>query len=377
MLAGRHKWGVLISMSLVGELSFQKMMPETQLIACMHQKSMGFPCWSLETIEIFDAAAKAMPSQNSGWAEWANFTWYGLNLCDIGHQKWKILSLPQLRGRSWGCNIGNTAGSLRISMKVSNPRGFFGGNLWEDDSMLTKFHARHMDLIVFDGEASQPASFHRFSSFDLGFVFFGKSHECFFSLKSCISSSRLFGSKSLSMRTRICMPHVTWCLHQALLPQRQRRVWQEWGVVEANHNPETQWDEAEWGARMLQGLILEQGFGHFCQNSEARFQKENQAPPKKTQFEDSTGTEPNFSREVTAERWGKQDKKGRRTTLKGSQQVNGGKFTRVQRVASFLAQSVLAGDSEIIKAQDRKKMEKEWKRYKYTFWRQLRFEEAR
>jgi len=53
-------------MSLVGELSFQKMMPETQLIACMHQKSMGFPCWSLETIEIFDAAAKAMPSQNSG-----------------------------------------------------------------------------------------------------------------------------------------------------------------------------------------------------------------------------------------------------------------------------------------------------------------------
>lgn len=110
---------------------------------------------------------------------------------------------------------------------------------------------------------------------------------------------------------------------------------------------------------MLQGLILEQGFGHFCQNSEARFQKENQAPPKKTQFEDSTGTEPNFSREVTAERWGKQDKKGRRTTLKGSQQVHGGKFTRVQRVASFLAQSVLAGDSEIIKAQDRKKMEKE------------------
>ena len=54
-------------MSLEGELSFQKMMPETQLIACMHQKSMGFPCWSLENIEIFDAAAaKAMPSQNSG-----------------------------------------------------------------------------------------------------------------------------------------------------------------------------------------------------------------------------------------------------------------------------------------------------------------------
>ena len=141
----------------------------------------------------------------------------------------RFLAIPQLRGRSWGCNIGNTAGSLRISMKVSNPRGFFGGNLWEDDSMLTKSHARHMDLIVFDGEASQPASFHRFSSFDLGFVFFGKSHECFFSLKSCISSSRLFGSKSLSMRTRICMPHVTWCLHQALLPQRQRRVWQEVG----------------------------------------------------------------------------------------------------------------------------------------------------
>ena len=102
-------------MSLEGELSFQKMMPETQLIACMHQKSMGFPCWSLENIEIFDAAAaKAMPSQNSGWAEWANFTWHGLDLYDIGHQKSKILSLPQLRGRSWGYNIGNTAGSLRM-----------------------------------------------------------------------------------------------------------------------------------------------------------------------------------------------------------------------------------------------------------------------
>lgn len=58
---------------------------------------------------------------------------------------------------------------MDIHESFQSERIFFGGNLWDDDSMLTKFHARHMDLIIFDGEASQPATFHRFSSFDFRF----------------------------------------------------------------------------------------------------------------------------------------------------------------------------------------------------------------
>lgn len=45
----------------------------------------------------------------------------------------------------------------------------------------------------------------------------------------------------------------------------------------------------------------------------------------------------------------------------------GGKFTRVQRVPSFLAQSVLAGDSEIIKAQRQEKDGKRMKKVQVHF----------
>ena len=186
------------------------------------------------------AAAKAMPSQNSGWAEWTNFTWHGLDLYDIGHQKSKILSLPQLRGRSWGCNIG-TAGSLGMfwinsllvpnsvpwtSMEVSNPRGFFGGKplgRWlHVDEIPCKAYGS--DRFWWRGQpASQFSPF--FNASICGTFFFLANHMTVVALASNLASLlSLFGSKSLSMRTRICMPHVTWCLKKRCYLTREGHV---------------------------------------------------------------------------------------------------------------------------------------------------------
>lgn len=53
--------------------------------------------------------------------------------------------------------------------------------------------------------------------------FLWQNHMTVVALASNLASLlSLFGSKSLSMGTRICMPHVTWCLHQALLPYEGR-----------------------------------------------------------------------------------------------------------------------------------------------------------